>query len=198
VAINPTMERGVVAVGDETCGTIAVVDSGGVHPLNLMIGAGMSEWNLAAFFGDRSSGCASQGRAAWPTWSLDDVVAFFASPQSVGASGLEKTTHPWNIYTWAPGENRVRELFGDVALPTGLAWAPGEQWLAFTGEIDGEFGLWLTSSQGDDPILVTTDAVFAFAWAPSGRSIAATVPLRRDDPSLMRVIVTYDVARLVN
>lgn len=46
LTVNPRADMGVLAVGDEACGTIALVDTGGVRPLDLVIGDSSAWWNL--------------------------------------------------------------------------------------------------------------------------------------------------------
>ncbi len=197
-APNAERDAALLAVGDQVCSTIAFVDKDGAHPLDLSIGHGTESWNLSQFFVDDSRTCVEQGRAAWPTWSRSNgLIAFLASPQSLGVGGLARMELPWNIYRWSLTQDRAQTLLENVRFPRDLTWSPDGEWLAFGGEIGGRDGLWLLNPATSAVVEVTDDAVLALAWSPDGQSIAASVATTSDEVTGPRELVTYSVASLL-
>ena len=76
----------------------------------------------------------------------------------------------WNV----PRDGgEARRLTSDIGLEFTPLYSPDGQWIAFTGEYDGNIDVYVVSAKGGEPRRLTyhpgTDV--AVGWAPDGKSI---------------------------
>lgn len=195
--VNAAGDEAALFVGDELCGTIALIGRDGVQPIDLTIGTPPNSWTLGQFLESDSADCDDQGRASWPAWSpsTEGPIAFFGSPESVGISGQSRLDVPWNLYLWQPGTDDLQQVLQGIGSPRALSWSPDGQWLAFVGEINGQPGLWLLNPDTMTRVYATSDPVISLAWSPDGQRIAAT--LADTGEPLYRTVAVYRVGNLL-
>jgi len=137
-----------------------------------------------------ADGCAKFISAVLPAWSpTADQVAFFASPDTLGLAGPERSDQPFNLYMMEPDTWRPRLLLEGVLYPNALQWSPDGRRLAFAGGMDGdEEGVWLFDPTSDKPQRVTNESVGNVVWSPDGRRLAGLyTPTADPDVSEVRL-----------
>ena len=173
-AWNPTLDRGLFESGSELCQSLAWMTRDGMEPAEITVRDGDREFRLDEAF--EPEGECDGGRANWPAWSPDgEEVAFMASPQSVGFTGMRRLDVPWNLYVVGVGESEARRI-GDfeVRYPRGLTWSPDGAWLAFSGEVSGQGeGTWLFERETERVTNVSNRAMDWLAWSSDGVELVA-------------------------
>jgi hypothetical protein len=173
--LDPTMKFGFISTLSDICGTIARLDSVGVHPLPFNLTDDGRTWRLNEYFRrDPAQSCENEGRVDWPALSTDgSELAFFGSAPTPGVRDFARLNLPWSLFaTDVSSWNPVRLLTG-VRHPRGLAWSPDGRWLAFAGQVQGRgTGTWVFQVAGRDLIRVFDESMDAIAWSPDGRQIA--------------------------
>ena len=173
VAANPGGGRLALQLGFGPCSTIAEAAGGKVEPLNVVVGEGEDSWNLQD--GDDTAGsCAEFGRAWAPTWSLDGSrLAFFGSPQSIGADGPARLDEPGNVYILAKGQRTPETVITDVADGAGLQWSPDGSRLAFAGSPSGsDAAIYILDVATRSMDMLAPGWSSSLGWSPDGTSIA--------------------------
>jgi WD40-like Beta Propeller Repeat len=199
-SVSPAMDRALASAGDSMCGSLIWVDDGLIEYPNIVIEDEDGEsWNLGWFSRDTSrNSCTDQGRASWPAWAPDGTrIAFFGSPKSIGVSGQDRLNVPWNLYVIPPSAAKARPILGDITHARALAWSPDSRWLAFSGSLDGQEGVWLFDTSNNQAIAISSSEALVLAWSPAGGEIAATVPIDPDGLSLDLKVTLFDVSGIV-
>jgi len=198
-AVAEDMTEALVALGDELCGTVALIDREGIQPLDVTVGGGGATWNLASYFGlvEEDDSCWAQGRAASPAWSPEAGAAFFASPQSAGVEGLMRVDVPWNLYLMKPLGTDLRLLIENVRYPHSLTWSPSGEWLLFVGQPRGQsLGAWLYSMRAQTLVRIADAGVGGFTWSREGDQAAAIEGVSATKPSPLSRLVILDLSRI--
>jgi hypothetical protein len=170
---NITHAEGVAGLGDDLCATLVFLTSGSIRFPEITVGGDEGPVTIDASLIDPRR-CGERPRAAWP--ALDpggSMIAFFASPDSVGARGLERADVPWNLYLLRSGESEAEELLPGIRYSRSLTWSPGGDRLLFSGELAGTMATWIY-----DPATERVRGIAPYmdwlAWSPDGNEIAAT------------------------
>lgn len=171
MAWSPSLDRALADFGSDICGSMAWISNGEIMPLQMSVEAGGRSFALDEAYRHMAGGdCREDGRAAWPSWSADDQLAFFASPASIGVEGLERLDMPWSLFIADPTEDSARAVIHDVVSPRGLSWSPDGSRLAFSGDTSAGSGTWLVDTQGD-LTHVSDVSLDWLTWEPSGTAI---------------------------
>lgn len=135
VSWSPGLEVAVISNSDELCSGIARLKDGSVEYFDTVVADDGMQFNLRdAYTSVGIDGCKSTGLADWPSWSPDgDLIAFFASPSSVGVEGARKPQSDWNLYTMDAKGLHLRLLLRGLQKPRALAWSTEGTQLAFSG-----------------------------------------------------------------
>ena len=195
---NPMMTRGLLGTGGSLCSSLAWLTPTGIGYPSFVIEEDGRSWPLADYFGNEDT-CTRDGRAGLPAWSPDGtIIAFLASPQSMGVDGFARLDQPWNLYLMDPEDQQPRKVLADIKGPGGLAWSPDSQWMAFTGQ--GPWwrdGLWLFNPQTTTLHRIADGKeLYAVAWSPDGQQlivIKTVLPYERHESELL----LFDVSALV-
>ena len=137
----------------------------------------------------------------WPAWSPDgQLIAFFASPQAIGVGGHARADVPWNLYLMNPAHQEPRQVLADIRSPSGLAWSPDSQWLAFVGGLPrrGDH-LWLFHPQTTTLHRVAKRGAwywYGVAWSPDGLQLVAVRESKESDERQSELVL-FDVSALV-
>ena len=172
LAWNPELDRALADFGSDICGSLAwVSDRGELSPMELTVEAAGRSFSLGdAYRGMRGGDCRDDGRAAWPSWSVDDKLAFFASPQSIGADGSARLAIPWSLFIADPDEDFATAVVHDVSSPRSLSWSPDGSRLAFARVPSAGSGTWLVDPQGT--LTQVSDVSLEWlSWDPSGTAL---------------------------
>jgi WD40 repeat protein len=172
---NPGMTRGVGAASSGICARVAWLTPNGPQGIPVEIGEGAKKWRLDDWL-RRPPGqhCTNEGRADCPAWSPDGrQVALSASPESIGVDGQDRLDAVSGIYLIDVGSLHVSKVLDNLQNPCDLAWSPDGHWLAFTGKVRGQMGIWLFSPSTKALHLVAFNGEPSRpAWSPDGRRLA--------------------------
>jgi hypothetical protein len=131
----PSMTRGLLSESSGICAGIESFTSASVAPFPIWVGQGDQRFRVdePLVSPDR---CAETGRADMPALSpTSDKIAFLASPQSVSLRGRSRLMAPWNLYLVPDGQRQGEPMLGDLTNPSGLAWSPNGEMLAFSATV---------------------------------------------------------------
>jgi WD40 repeat protein len=174
VAFSPEETPTLASFGDGICVTIVQLGSDGVHPLNLTIGEGSTMWSLgdAAHTIASREDCYSDGTANLPSWNPNsDELAFFASTAAIGKSGFERSQANSTLFMTSLNGQSPRPLLSGISAPQDLEWSPTGRWLAFSGSVHGEAGVWLYLPSQDRLIRLDDSEALCVAWSPEGTKL---------------------------
>jgi WD40 repeat protein len=175
VSWNPDLTRGIGAQSSRICSDVAWVTPNGPEGIAAEIRQGGKSWRLDGWLSQPAgASCTNQGRADCPAWSPDGrQIALLASPESIGVDGQARLDVPWSIYLIDVGSLHASKVLGNLQDACDLAWSPDGRWLAFTGKVSDQRGIWLFSpsttklhlvaSHGNDP----RNPV----WSPDSRKV---------------------------
>ena len=137
---NPSMTRGMIHSGSGICDGIAWLTRSGREPATFSIQEGRRHWRMDTYYQRHpADSCHREGRASLPAWSpTGTVIAFFASPQSIGVRGFARLDMPWHLYLMNPEDQQPRPVVADVQAPGGLAWSPDGQQLVAVHDLGEE------------------------------------------------------------
>ena len=168
---NPTLDRGFIGVGSLICQGIVAVTRTGIERLPISVG-GTRSFRLDDEF-RHGDGCTKTGRANLPAWSPDGrLVAFVASPASMGVAGQARLDAPWILYLMDPDVRQPWPVLEGIRYPGTVAWSPDSRRLALTGEIGGQGGIWLLDPATTELESVGGAGIGQLAWSPDGRHLA--------------------------
>jgi hypothetical protein len=178
----PSGARAVVTVGGSLCSTLAIVESGELELLSLVIRDEDRSWSLEDGYPVPNPGhaCTPFGQATSPAWDAGSGrFAFFASPASVGVDGQARADVPWNLYLMDdPTEDRYSILLEDILHARSLEWSPNGGWLAFSGEMPGEGdGVWLLHPPSRRLVRITDSVADSMSWSPDASRVAIVSPV---------------------
>jgi hypothetical protein len=172
ISWRPGTTEAVAADSNDLCANLVWLSPEGVSDTTIRFED--FRWPLQPQRAFAGSECEDHPRLDWPAWSPGgDRLAFFASPQSVGVNGTARLGASWNLYMLQPPNLRADPQVIDVDNARALSWSPNGDWLAFSGNVHGEEGVWLFAPEDQRLIHVRQQNAQALAWAPSGREIAA-------------------------
>lgn len=175
------LDTAVISTGG-LCSTLAKLTSRGFSDLPVKIRDGKRSWRLdEQLHADPSASCSARGRANYPTWSRNDEIAFFASPQSIGVGGPDRVGLPANLYGMKAGDWKPRELLSDVESPTSLEWSPDGKWLVFTAGNRERAAIWLFEAQTKMAKRVLGGPVAGATWSPDGLRLAVIETLELEE-----------------
>jgi hypothetical protein len=137
-------------------------------------------WELDGYvFARGTLDCAKWGRADLPVLSPDGRWLYFvASPESLDVSGeVRREETPWRLYRWALSggapSGQPEELVGGLGKPLGLAVSPDGRSLAFAGQRDGAYGLWLVDPAARSVRRLVAGKYMSSSFSPDGKQLAA-------------------------
>jgi hypothetical protein len=116
-------------------------------------------------------------RAMMPAWSSESrEIAFWGTADYYG--GKKPTDATWQgllfapskLYLSSPEGNNARAILSDIEDPSGIAWSPTKNIIAFACKFKGVEGLWLI-----DPTTLEVTRIWnkrvGFSWSPDGKKI---------------------------
>jgi hypothetical protein len=153
---NPDMTRGVQDIGS-LIGTIYWLTPEGMEPMTITVGSEEQSWaldeNLRMIedYGPGNDRSEEVGIARNPVWSPDGrFVAFFASTNVIGRSGMSRARGAYGLYLLDPNTFHVQMILDGIVSPGELVWSPNSQWLTFTGWVgSSDRAVWLVSGDGN-------------------------------------------------
>jgi hypothetical protein len=180
VAWRKDLRSGFVSRTSGACAGIAALTPEGPQRLPAPVTLDGRTFPLDEFvFAAGDVYCAGWGRADLPVLAPDDRALYFlASPDSVGVDDVvEREETPWRLYRWALSGDRPtgqpEELTGGLGKPLGLAISPDGRALAFAGQRDGEYGLWLVDTASRAVRRLAGGKYVSASFSPDGRQLAA-------------------------
>jgi hypothetical protein len=187
---NSDASRGVGDWSTGVCGGIAWLTPTGAQGIPAVVSDGGKRMRLDDWLAHRSGPCDKQGRASCPAWQPGGpLVAFFASPGSVGVKGQDRLDVPWELYLLDSRSLRVRMAVPDVhGTCTGMSWSRDGRWLAFGGTVGGSSGLWLYSPSSNALRLVSAVHPSSPDWSPDGTKLIAVEDPTSDYPPRTRLV----------
>jgi hypothetical protein len=171
---DPDVRSGFISTLSDICGTIAAFNSKEIQPLPIRITDDGQSWSLDDYFRrDAARPCSNEGRADWPTLSVDGSrLAFVASGPAPGVHDFARLNLPWRIFVTAPTDLAPRAVLSGVKHPRALSWSPDGRWLTFGGEINGRgTGTWLFAPETQMLERIAVESVDELAWSPDGQQI---------------------------
>jgi hypothetical protein len=193
---EPDMRRGLYSSTSSICARIRGLTRAGPDEFPITISHGSASIRVD---GPLTSGpgddCGGDIRADLPDWSPNGrEVAFFASPDSLGRSGLARLEAAWNLYLVSGAGGAARAVVRDVIEPHALRWSPDGRWLAYvTAGEDG--GGWLFSpTEGLHQF--SSDPLVDMAWSGKGDQIVGATPLSGSEV-LSQELTVFDVSEIV-
>jgi hypothetical protein len=176
---NPALTDGLYSAGSGICEGILGMDrSVDAKPVDLVIRSGGKSFRVDAVFQPQyaSGQCADTGRATGPAWSPDgSLIAFWASPASIGVADFARLDQPDNLYLVAPGENDPVEHVRNFYHPGNPAWSPDGSMLVLSGQMGEDEGTWLYEPATNQLVPIAKTAFGDLSWAPDGERIVGIV-----------------------
>jgi hypothetical protein len=196
---NTDASRGVGDWSTGVCRGIAWLTPTGPLGIPTVVSIGNKRMRLDDWLTHRSGPCDNQGRAGCPAWQPGGpLVAFFASPGSVGVTEQDRLGVPWQLYLMDSGSLRVTMAVSDIhGSCTGMSWSRDGRWLAFGGMVGGTSGIWLYSPASKALRLVSAVHPSSPVWSPDGTRLIAIEDPTSDYPPKTR-LVEADVAGITH
>lgn len=144
---DQTLSLGVQSFGSLN-GTIYWITSDGPEPMNIILEHEGESFSLAESYNQsvNSEPFSATGVARQAQISLDGTaVVFLANFDAIGREGMLRTQGEWLLFRMDIESGRVVELLNDLYDPAALRWSPNGEWLAYSGKIGDQEGLWLIS-----------------------------------------------------
>ncbi len=165
---------GLVSSSTELCSKLVLLTRDGPKELPARVGNKGSRFRLDHGSVSRvGQDCRRHGLAGSPAWSPDGkMVSFFASPDSVGKSGIDKANSLWNLYLMNSEDLNPIPILRGIGHPRATDWSPDGNRLAFIGQIGASSGVWLFEIARQDTHLLAREEAESLAWSPSGRQLA--------------------------
>ena len=133
-------------------------------------------------------------RAGAPTWHPDgDVFAVPAVPSSAGEDSSVGPPLPRNVFVVDTDGRIVETIIEGVVDLSRLSWSPDGRWLALSGRIGDQSGLYVVDPEGRSIVLLRSGSSYRDpAWVPPGNVIVVSVgtisDLREGRPTGLEVI----------
>jgi len=170
-----------------SCAGIAPLTRDGAQRWPAPVGIGGRSWELDGYvFARGTLDCSRWGRADMPVLAPDGTALYFvASPESLGVSGEDRRVEiPWRLYRWPlSGDSpsgEPQEVAAGLGKPLALAISPDGRTLAFSGQRDGEYGLWQVDARSGAVRRLAAGKYMSVSFSPDGRQLAAAVQLDVD------------------
>lgn len=173
-ALDPSLTRVVVAVGNQLCNSIAFYRDSALATPDVEIRDGSSSFRLNAV-SDGHQDCTSDPIVDWPDWSPDgSTVAFVASTAASGATGPGRLDNSFTIWALDAASWKSHMVLSGMTRPRSLRWSPDGKTLALSADFGGESGTWLVDVATGAPHLVSRVSLDWLAWSPdSGRLVGS-------------------------
>jgi hypothetical protein len=178
---NPDMTRGIQQVNGNR-GTLWWITPEGTKPLTVTLKDGSRSWVLAdnvaimestddeIYFNEYDVGTARS-----PAWSSDgQKIAFLASLDAYGRSGLARILSEYKLYLMDPQTLEPQAVLEGIYEPGGLFWSPDSEWVAFSAGLDSFQTRYLILFSPSQKRMYLVPGNFgSLAWSPTGTEIAA-------------------------
>jgi hypothetical protein len=186
LAVDPARSRFLLDFG-QLCGVIVEATAAGAVPLDLEVQGDAGSFSLS----DVGPGpdCRQRGWSGWPSWSVNDEIAFFASTDAIGLDGQARGSAPAGLYLTTPAFEASALLVDGVVVPRGLTWSPDGSRLAFGGEIDGHKATWVVDPASGELREVFDERLTWLAWSPDGAQLAGLTARGADTSDSQIVII---------
>lgn len=200
---NPEMTQGIVA-GASLFGTLYWVTPSASLPMTVTIDMGGNSWSLDenVYILQTDADSVDVGIARAPAWSHHgNIIAFVASPQAIGKSGVSRLEGAYQLYFMDSVKLNPQSVLQELYSPHLLAWSPDDMWLLMITSIESrnERGIWLYSPTLDLIKPVARGEFQDASWSPDGQKIMAITNIQCPKvPCLQSEVVMYDVSSLLD
>lgn len=190
VAWRPQSSEGAASFAGGQCDSVTAVDASGFLPAPEPVTVDGHTWPLDVVFrpgfefSDSPELCKPYGRARDAQYTKDGkIIAFFASPDSVGVAGKQREDIPWNLYLATPTAGgrlldpaSIRKVFTDIRDPHGMALSRDGRLVTLAGSFGSDrLGTWLIDTTTGHARLLGKGTVNTTAFSPDERKVIATV-----------------------